>query len=220
MWDFMSYKLVFVGDSQVGKTCFACSYLDDYFPDPSNTPKIRDPPIIQVMYNDRSLKIQPYDTVGEEDYAGLRSMQYSQVEVFILCFSLVDQKSLEHIETYWIPEIENQKPDVPYILVGMKSDLRESSSEKVTTEQGQEMKEKIGAQDYVECSSLKKIGLKDVMESVLKVLVQQIEKKEQENHVRSDSSTYSDYGSDDDDKKEKSSSDSDKKRKSSSDDSD
>lgn len=86
-------------------------------------------------------------------------------------FSLADPKSLEHIETYWIPEIKREKPDVPYILVGMKSDLRDSSSEKVTTEKGQEMKEKIGARDYVECSSLNKIGLKDVMESVLKVLM-------------------------------------------------
>ena len=77
-----------------------------------------------------------------------------------------------------------KNPDVPYILVGMKSDLRDSSSEKVTTEKGQEMKEKIGAQDYVECSSLNKIGLKDVMESVLKVLGQQIEKQKLENHVQ------------------------------------
>lgn len=210
---YLPNKIVFVGDSKVGKTSFACSYLDNYFPDPKNIPVVRDPPIVPVMYNDKMIKIQPYDTAGSEDYAKLRSLAYSSTEVFVLCFSLVDKKSLEHIETYWIPEIQRECPNVPYILVGMKSDLRDSFTddlksqglEPIPTEKGQEMKEKIGAQDYVECSSLKQISIKNVMESALKTILTQIENKT--DHVRSDSSTYSDYGSDDEKKKKSSSSD-------------
>lgn len=187
MSKYIASKCLFVGDSQVGKTCFVCTYLSGNFP--NDPPVVKDPPIITVLYNDEQIKLQPWDTPGSQDYSALRSLSYPSSDIIIFCFSLVDPKSLDNIEKYWIPEVKKERPGKPYIIVGLKSDLRDDFAqhselkqqgfEPISTEKGMKMKEKIGAQEYLECSSLKNENLKGVIETVIKVLIHQREIEDQ-----------------------------------------
>ncbi|KAH0795533.1 Ras-related C3 botulinum toxin substrate 1 [Histomonas meleagridis] len=82
----------------------------------------------------------------------------------------------------WVPEVKEHCPTTPYILVGMKCDLRDEfeehaeelkskGMEPISTSTGEEMKAKIGAYDYVECSALKQYHLKEVFESAIKIVL-------------------------------------------------
>ena len=111
---------------------------------------------------------------------------YPKTDVFVLCFSLVSPKSLINIRDKWIPEIKEHCPDTPYILVGMKSDLRdqysqESSDDFVSTAQGFEMSKIIQAYDYIECSALNHQNLKDVIESSLRLFMDSVNLLHQSN---------------------------------------
>jgi GTPase SAR1 family protein len=64
----------------------------------------------------------------------------------------------------WIPEVKQHYSTTPYILVGMKSDLRDQFAqhadeyrnkgwEPVSTSKAEEMKKSIGAHGYIECSA-------------------------------------------------------------------
>jgi len=68
-------------------------------------------------------------TAGQEDYDRLRPLSYPQTDVFLVCFSVASTSSFENIRHKWTPEIRHHCPDTPFVLVGMKGDLREGATE-------------------------------------------------------------------------------------------
>jgi cell division control protein 42 len=81
----------------------------------------------------------------------LRPLSYPETDVFILLFSVSSPESFKNVEEKWFPEIHYHCPKVPFIIVGNKSDLEE---EKITSEQGNKLAEKLsskGCVGYLEC---------------------------------------------------------------------
>lgn len=113
----------------------------------------------------------------------MRPLSYPDTDVFLVCFSVTNQSSLENVKTKWVPEIRHHAPDVPMVLVGTKLDLREDpemlkklqekDTSPVTKEQGEKMKEEIGAYAYVECSARTQKGLKEVFNMAIEATRQE-----------------------------------------------
>jgi small GTP-binding protein len=174
-------KCVVVGDGAVGKTCLLLSYTTNAFPG-EYIPTVFDNYSANVMVEDQQINLQLWDTAGQEDYKKLRPLSYPQTDVFVICFSLVAPTSLENVQNMWIPEVKEHCPTTPYILVGMKSDLRDQfgqhadeykskGMEPVPSSKGEEMKKVIGAQAYLECSARLQYNLKEVFEQAIKVVL-------------------------------------------------
>jgi small GTP-binding protein len=164
-------KIVVVGDGAIGKTCLLISYTTNAFPG-EYIPTVFDNYSVNVMYNEQAINLQLWDTAGQEDYKKLRPLSYPQTDVFIIAFSLIDPVTLENVENAWVQEIKEHCPNAPYILVGLKSDLRDTPMDGMTPipkRKGEEMTKKIGGFDYVECSSYKAINLKEVFEAAIKI---------------------------------------------------
>jgi len=99
--------------------------------------------------------------------------------VFLICFSLINQDSFEHIKSKWYPEIRHHCPHTPIILVGTKLDLRNDKGTikslkdikefPVTYPQGHGLAKKIGAVKYLECSALTQKGLNELFDEVINV---------------------------------------------------
>lgn len=80
-------------------------------------------------------------------------------------------------------------PGVPIILVGLKKDLREDPvaqeemrkrSEKfVNSEEGEDVRRRIGAKKYLECSSLTGEGVDDVFEAATRQSLLSADRKEE-----------------------------------------
>lgn len=124
-----------------------------------------------------------------------QSLPYINATVAIFCFSLVNKSSLLGIKNTWLEDFQKNCPNIPYILVGTQSELRDeiianpekSASEKdniVTTEEGEEMKNQINAKYYFECSYVKRINTKEAIEAALRVSLE----NEQEPKTKSHSS--------------------------------
>lgn len=115
------------------------------------------------------------------------------INIFLLCFSViydpeyhVDYKSREKEIMYRKDELTSLNPSVPIILCGTKIDTRnppdedkgrwtnygDNQSWKSTAqfdgEFGKRMAKEIDAIDYIECSSLQNIGVKDAFNTVAK----------------------------------------------------
>lgn len=62
--------------------------------------------------------------IGQEEYDKLRPFSYANADVVLIAFSVDKPKSLENSQGKWIAEVLHYCPDVPIILVGLKTDLR------------------------------------------------------------------------------------------------
>jgi len=69
-----------------------------------------------------------WDTAGQEDYDRLRPLSYPQTDVFLVCFAVNNQSSLDEVNSKWVPEIRHHCPSAHIVLVGTKSDLRSSGA--------------------------------------------------------------------------------------------
>lgn len=117
------------------------------------------------------------DTAGQEDYDALRPLSYTDADMFLLCFSVVNPTSLLNITTKWVPEIEKHNPGAMKILVGTKADLRSDEdvlkelkdvgTVPVTAEEGTKIAANFHAEMYLECSSFKNTGVKEVFDNVV-----------------------------------------------------
>lgn len=103
------------------------------------------------------------DTSGSDDFGHLRPLCYPQADVALICFSVVDSKSLDNAKTKWIREIKRYCPGIPIVLVGTHTDKRDTgtilrdfrtaSKRYISKIEGHRVASSIKACAYVECSS-------------------------------------------------------------------
>jgi Ras-related C3 botulinum toxin substrate 1 len=147
-----------------------------YFPTTGGVPSHID------MVEDMEVNVEMWYPSNGEEYKKLRPLGYPDTDLFILCFSLVLPSSLEEVQKEWLPEVKEHCPDTPYILVGLLSDSRDSFEkhaeeyrekgwEPVPTAKGEEMKEAIGAQAYVECGARINYNVKKVFHTAIKIVL-------------------------------------------------
>lgn len=174
-------KCVIVGDGAVGKTCLLISYTTNAFPG-EYVPTVFDNYSANVVVDGRQVALGLWDTAGQEDYDRLRPLSYPQTDVFLVAFSIVNPSSLQSVRTRWLPEIKDHCPNTPFILVGLKLDLRDDAdtlahlaeSEQTTPvsyAQGLAFAKEIGAYRYVECSAVSQLGLKTVFDEAIRAVL-------------------------------------------------
>ena len=129
-YDFL-YKIVLVGDSNVGKTNLISRYIKNTLPKNSN-------PTIGVEFATRvvslrsggTVKAQIWDTAGQERYYAIVSAHYRRAIGALLVYDITNIKSFLNAKK-WIQELKSKaEPDIVIMLVGNKIDLVEKSSEK------------------------------------------------------------------------------------------
>lgn len=169
-------KVVVVGDGSCGKTCFLVVYrsgkfLEDYIP------TVVDNFVQPVDLGDAVVNLTLWDTSGQEDYAALRPLSYSNADLVIICYAIDCKDVFGNVEEQWAHEVKTLCPKTPFFLVGLKSDKRKSTEKSVlenlvTPEEGQAMATKIGARTYWECSSKENHNVKEIFEDIGKYIIE------------------------------------------------
>lgn len=183
-------KCVVVGDGAVGKTCLLISYTTNAFPD-EYIPTVFDNYSTNVMVDGHPYSLGLWDTAGQEDYDRLRPLSYPQTQVFLVAFSIISPYSFENVKAKWWPEITHHCPEVPFILVGTKADLRHDPAmvqqlslkgmSIIRVDEATRRAEEIGAVKYMECSALTQEGLKDVFDEAIRAAMNTPKKKNTHN---------------------------------------
>lgn len=90
---------------------------------------------------------------------------------------MVEHISFSNVKEKWVPELMHHCPNTPFLLVGTKTDFRESlvileklaknKLKPITYEQGERLAKELKATKYVECSALTQKGLKNVFDEAI-----------------------------------------------------
>ncbi|KAI8804319.1 P-loop containing nucleoside triphosphate hydrolase protein [Cladochytrium replicatum] len=156
-------KIVFVGDTGVGKTSIVLALRNHRLIE-GNVPSIFQSAFKEIYVEPGvSAKCFLCDTLGN-DYANLaggildqhrRPNAYKDAHVVAICFSVADRKSFENVKQKWIVEVREHFKGKPVVLVATKTDLRGKGGVKgVTEDEAMDLAAEIDAADYVEISAL------------------------------------------------------------------
>lgn len=126
----------------------------------------------------------------------------------MLCYSVDSKDSLENVESKWVGEIADNCPGVKLVLVALKCDLREHTTEEegedgnanagpasgpeaadelsrpkgplIEYDKGLEVAKRIGASRYLECSAMKNRGVNEAFTEAARVALG-VKKEREEN---------------------------------------
>ncbi|CAB4391091.1 Rho type small GTPase [Rhizophagus irregularis] len=172
-------KLVIVGDGACGKTCLLIVFSKGTFPD-IYVPTVFENYVKNITVDGRNVELALWDTAGQEDYDRLRPLSYPDAHVILICYSIDSIDSLENIEEKWYPEVKSFCPNLPIILVGNKTDLRNDqnvnngSRRLVTIQEGKRVADKIGAV-HLECSAKFNDGVNNVFEHAVRAALRNVD---------------------------------------------
>eukprot|EP00123_Amoebidium_parasiticum_P001721 comp12883_c0_seq1/m.8072 comp12883_c0_seq1/g.8072 ORF comp12883_c0_seq1/g.8072 comp12883_c0_seq1/m.8072 type:complete len:197 (-) comp12883_c0_seq1:650-1240(-) len=149
-------KMVVVGDGACGKTCLLIRIAQQKFLTDKYVPTVFENYATTQTVDGKQIELALWDTAGQEDYDHIRPLSYPNANVVLMCYSVDNIESLENVKDKWVIEVKHHAPGVPYILCGLKKDLRgnpATAAKEVSPEKGQEVADEIGAAAYVECSA-------------------------------------------------------------------
>lgn len=134
-----TYKVLVLGDSNVGKTCIVHRYCDETYYDTYISTIGIDFKQKIISLDGTPIKMQIWDTAGQERFRTLTTAYYRGAMGILLMYDVTNQESFNNL-TYWLKNIEeNASPDVVKVLAGNKCDA--TSQRVVDEETGQKIAE-------------------------------------------------------------------------------
>ena len=118
----ITLKLLILGDSNVGKTSLLLTYVDNYFPDSHVATIGIDYKIKEVDINGLKLKLQIWDTSGQERFRSMTHTFLKNANGIAFVYDITNKKSFEGVKN-WIKDAENNGNGFEKILIGNKIDL-------------------------------------------------------------------------------------------------
>ena len=145
------YKILLLGDTSVGKTCFLMRYTDNTFQEIHMSTIGLDYKLKNVQLDDgKMVKIQIWDTAGQDRFRSTTKNYYKGAHGIILMYDVTNKKSFDNVRN-WINQIKEEVSEkVSIILVGNKIDDEEHRV--VGTEDGQKIAKELGLM-FFECSA-------------------------------------------------------------------
>ena len=158
------YKILLLGDTTVGKTCFLMKYTDKTFQDIHMATIGLDYRLKSMkLKNGKDIKIQMWDTAGQDRFKAITKNYYKGSHGILLLYDITNIQTFESVKQ-WVTQIrEEATQNVIVYLVGNKSDMEEERE--VQKEKGEQLAEKLGF-PFTESSAKNGINVNETFEDL------------------------------------------------------
>ena len=147
----LSFKLIVIGDSGVGKSCLTNNAVKNIFDDSYNATVGFEFFTFNVKINDKIVKLQIWDTCGQELYRSLITNFYRNSSLAVMVYAINNKDSFENIDM-WLRELRtHSNPDAKVFLIGNKIDLE--NERQITKEQGEQFTKDNKINGFMEASA-------------------------------------------------------------------
>ena len=159
-------KVIFGGDSSVGKSCIINRYINDSFQNKVVTLGCNS--LLKTITIDKyNIKFDIWDTAGMEKFRSLNAQFYKDANIVILVYEIINLNSFNSIKDYWYKDIiENSNKNIILGLIGNKSDLY-LDKEEVSEEEARNYAKEINA-IFKLTSALNGNGINELFEILAK----------------------------------------------------
>ena len=164
----LSFKMIVIGDAGVGKSCLTSKAAKGIFDDSYSATVGFEFLTFNVKIEGKVIKLQIWDTCGQEIYRSLISSFYRNASLAMMVYSIDSQVSFTHIET-WLKEVKLQSnPDIKIFLIGNKADLEDQREVKFN--EAKQFKEENGIHYFSEASAKSGLNAQQVFIEAAKLL--------------------------------------------------
>ena len=164
-----SIKIVLLGETAVGKTSIIQRFITDSFNSNCISSLSAQFNSKTMEINGETLKIDIWDTAGQEKYRSLARIFYKDAKVIVFVYDITNKKTFEEIKNYWFPQTkDNCENNVIYDLVGNKNDLYEK--EEVNEIDAINYAKEINAV-FTTASALSNVGINSLFETLGQKLI-------------------------------------------------
>ena len=164
----ISFKIIVIGDSSVGKSCLTTQAVRNNFVEFYQATVGFEFLTFNLRINSNVVKLQIWDTCGQEVYKSLISNFYRNCSLALIVYAINNRDSFEHAEN-WLNDLKNQSnPNVRVFLVGNKSDLEQNRV--ISKEEGENFREQKKLDRFMETSAKTGDNARNVMLEAAKIL--------------------------------------------------
>ena len=127
-----SIKVIILGDSYVGKSSLINRLINNKFVELASTLSIEYHTYI-ISINEYKIRMQLWDTAGQEKYNSIISNYYKGTDVAIFVYSIDKQETFENIQM-WFKHLKENNDNSLNILIGNKLDTEKEGGRVVSYE--------------------------------------------------------------------------------------
>lgn len=164
----LTFKLIVIGDAGVGKSCLALKGTTGKFEESYVATVGFDFYSFFAKIENQLIRLQIWDTCGQEGYRSLVQNFYRGTALAILVYAINDMKSFNNVDI-WVKQLKAYaSPDVKMFLVGNKNDLE--NERKITSEEGKKCQKDLDFYCFYETSAKTGINSQEIFIKAVKLL--------------------------------------------------
>ena len=166
----LSFKIIVIGDSGVGKSCLTTKAVKDNYIEYYQATIGFEFLTFNLRMNDTVIKLQIWDTCGQEVYRSLISNFYRNSSLAILLYAINNRTSFINVE-HWLKDLKSEaNPNVRVMLIGNKCDLENERI--ISKDDGENFKEENKLDFFMETSAKTGENARNVLIEAAKFLYQ------------------------------------------------
>jgi len=154
-------KIVLIGDCGVGKSAIFQRFTEGRFPSEDSSTQTNDFKLMDYELSGNTVRLQVWDTVGQEKFSSLTSSYYQGADGVICVLDLSDRRTFETL-VHWYADIQKHTRTTNKLLVGNKVDL----DPEVKTEEAAESADKAGFR-YLEVSAKTGVHIQEAFAMII-----------------------------------------------------
>mgnify|MGYP002626545118 FL=1 len=166
--DFINFKIIIIGNSGVGKSSILKRAVKNKFDENYQATIGFEFLLMHFLVNDLKIKLQIWDTCGQEMYRSLVQGFYRNTSLALIVYDISNQKSYEELDN-WIKDLRSHTDqDLPIFIAGNKSDL--DSQRKISSNDARDFSLSNRAKYFTECSAKNGQNIENIFTEAAKYL--------------------------------------------------